>query len=289
MQRAPGFEQNWSQKEPSHSAPRTRDVGPASRMWRRWVPDVSAGKEALGSTKPPHAGWVRGCSTRGGTDPCVAASSPTSRDQYGRGKGKDLRHQAGTCGEGPCRLAGELWGAGVGEHRHCCSPGAACSPSAQCTRCTPTRVHCTPAVCTPAPGLGGQASAGAWRGCVRGEACRLEAAALEGNETCFFGRVPHSSPPWAPIGSHLPPCPTWGTVPAVHVGSWAGPLVWVMAMVGPCSATQRCWDRLSQVPSWPRAPGHQPTQDTGHPGPTVPRADSAWDPSAEMGNPSRKS
>lgn len=142
MQRATGFEQNWSQKEPSHSAPCTRDVGPASRMWRRRVPDVSAGKEALGSTKPPDAGWVRGCSTRGGTDPCVSVSSPTSRDRYGRGKGKDLRHQAGTCGEGPCRLAGELWGAGVGEHRHCCSPR---SPSAQCTRCTPTRVHRTPA------------------------------------------------------------------------------------------------------------------------------------------------
>ena len=72
MQRAMGFEQNWSQKKPSCSAPCQRDVSPVS--WTRRVPDVSARKEALGSAKPPGAGWVRGCSARGGTDPCMAVA-----------------------------------------------------------------------------------------------------------------------------------------------------------------------------------------------------------------------
>jgi len=42
-----------------------------------------------------------------------------------------------------------------------------------------------------------------------------------------------------PVGSRLSPCPASGTVRAVHAGSCAGPLVWVTAAVGPCSAAQR--------------------------------------------------
>lgn len=71
----------------------------------------------------------------------------------------------------------------------------------------------------------------------------------------FFGRFPHSSPPRAPIGSHLPPCPARGTGPAAHTGGngRGGAVLGHAAMLGRA--------RLGTfVAENTRAPGnHQPT------------------------------